>query len=91
MTDDKYNASEQDKLFGKQETDYDEKHQWEDMPEFINNKNDAYQKIIISFQDRDGVKKFEKLMEQRITDKTKSLWFPPKEKSNSILMWVDND
>lgn len=92
MVEDKYNAEHQDGLFGKEEVNYDEdQHDWQDMPEFVNEKNDAYQKVIVSFTCKEDVKKFEELMEQRITDKTKSLWFPPKVKNNTISMWVDNE
>ncbi len=92
MTDDKYNSEYQDTLFESDETDYDNaEHDWRNMPEFVNEKNDAFRKIIISFQDENGVKEFEKLLQQRITDKTKSLWFPPKEKHNTIDMWIDDN
>ena len=85
---DEWIVNTQDKLFD--ETDKEpEATDWQDMPEFQQEKNDAHRKIIISFQDEKGVKDFEKLLGQRITSKTKSLWFPPKEKSNSIMMWVD--
>ncbi len=92
MSKDKYNATSQDKLFDEGETDYDEdKYDWQNMPEFKNEKNDAFRKIIISFKDAAGVKSFQDLIQQRITDKTKSIWHPALEKSNSILMWVDNE
>lgn len=84
-------VKKQEKLFVEKEIDYDTKYEWNNMPEFINENNDAHRKIIVSFQDEKSVKKFADLLDQRITDKTKSLWFPPKEKSNKISMWVDNE
>ena len=32
---------------------------------------------------------FAKLVNQYITDKTKSLWIPEKRKNDSIMMWID--
>ena len=84
-------VKKQEKLFVEKEIDYDIKYEWNNMPEFINENNDAHRKIIVSFQDEKSVNKFADLLDQRITDKTKSLWFPPKEKSNKISMWVDNE
>ena len=89
---DKYNATSQDKLFDEGETDYDEdKYDWQNMPEFVNEKNDAFRKIIVSFADERAVTSFSDLVQQRITDKTKSIWHPAKEKSQSIEMWIDDE
>lgn len=63
---------------------------WRDMPEFVQEKNDAYRKIIVSFTSEEDVQAFGKLLDQHVTDKTKSLWFPPKEKKDSLSMWVDD-
>lgn len=48
------------------------------MPEFNQPDNGAFRQIIISFDDQDGVDKFEALIGQSLTKKTKSLWFPPR-------------
>ena len=77
-----------DKLFDESDREV-EATEWQDMPEFQQEDTSAYKKIIISFQDDKAVKDFEKLMGQRITDKTKSLWYPPKDKNDSLMMWVD--
>ena len=64
---------------------------WEDMPEFKQENTGAYRRIIISFMTKEAVEVFEKLVQQRITDKTKSIWYPPKEKNDTLMMWIDND
>lgn len=77
----------QDKLFEVEELE--DPLEWQSMPEFKNEKNDAYRKIIISFQNEQDIQDFAKLVNQHITDKTKSLWIPEKRKNDSIMMWID--
>lgn len=76
----------QNKLFESKEPE--NPNDWEDMPEFINEDNDAFRKIIVSFTSDEDVKQFAKLLDQTITSKTKSLWFPPKFRSNSLVQWT---
>jgi len=78
----------QDKLFD-QEIKEDQPDDWQDMPEFVNEANDAYRKIIISFENEADVQEFAKLVRQHITDKTKSLWVPAKIKDNNLWSWID--
>ncbi len=52
--------------------------EWRGMPEFNQPDNGAFRQIIVSFDDQAGVDKFAKLIGQNLTDKTKSLWFPPR-------------
>jgi hypothetical protein len=60
------------------------------MPEFNQPDNGATRQIIISFDDQEGVDKFAKLIKQNITKKTKSIWYPPREKNNVVdLFWFD--
>ena len=66
--------------------------EWRGMPEFNQPDNSAFRQIIISFDDQDGVDKFEKLLGANITSKTKSLWFPHRDKNNVVdLFWFDAD
>lgn len=52
--------------------------EWRGMPEFNQPANGAFRQIIMSFDDQEGVDKFQALIKQNITDKTKSVWFPPR-------------
>jgi hypothetical protein len=52
--------------------------EWRGMPEFNQPDNGAFRQIIISFDDQAGVDAFAKLIGQSLTDKTKSIWFPPR-------------
>jgi hypothetical protein len=53
---------------------------WEDMPEFIQEDLTSKRKIIVHFRNEEDVQKFAKLINQRITPKLPSLWFPKLEK-----------
>ena len=59
--------------------DYDK--EWDGMPEFKQDDKMPYRQIIISFDNEDDIENFSTLLNQSITDKTKSLWYPKKEKN----------
>ena len=68
------------------------KKHWQDMPEFIQEKNPPYKRIIISFRNENDYKEFAKLLEddQTLTDKTKSIWYPKLDRSaNHLLRWIE--
>lgn len=56
--------------------------EWKDMPEFEQNNEEGYQKVVIHFETKKDVKEFADLIEQKITDKTKSIWYPEKRKED---------
>lgn len=62
-------------LFDNQENEWQK--EWKDMPEFIQNlPNREYKKLIIRFKNEEDLNDFSKLINQKITFKTKSIWFP---------------
>jgi hypothetical protein len=64
--------------------------EWRGMPEFNQPDNGAFRQIIVSFDDQDGVDSFAKAIGQSLTNKTKSVWYPPRERNNvADLFWVD--
>ena len=50
--------------------------EWEGMPEFEQDDLGAFQTVKIHFARQEDVNQFAKLVEQKITDKTKSMWYP---------------
>lgn len=55
----------------------DWKKEWVGMPEFIQEKTEKpYTEIKIRFRNEEDLKKFSKIVEQTLTKKTKSIWFP---------------
>ena len=56
------------------------KDEWQDMPEFIQDDLKPMQQIIVSFETKEDVKAFSDLVGQKLTYKTKSIWFPMQQK-----------
>lgn len=52
------------------------KDEWQDMPEFIQEDASPHQQIIISFRTEEDVQDFSKLIDQPLTNRTKSAWYP---------------
>lgn len=50
--------------------------EWFDMPEFIQEEQAPYAYIIVKIDSQKNLEKFAKLMEQDISQKTKSIWYP---------------
>ena len=74
--------------------DQDDSHEteWRGMPEFNQPDNLAYKQVIISFEDDAGIEAFAKLINQNITKKTKSVWFPAREKNRvADLFWISEN
>jgi len=55
---------------------FKDKNEWEGMPEFIQEKQEPYSKIIIRFDNEKDLQEFAKMIGQKLTNKTKSLWHP---------------
>lgn len=62
--------------FGYQYEDIDYDQLWQGMPEFEQDNIEKYKEIKISFLTEDDYREFSKLINQNLTDKTKSIWFP---------------
>lgn len=54
--------------------------EWIEMPEFIQDNQLATKKIIVNFKNQEDIKKFSTLICQKITEKTKYIWFPEEKK-----------
>lgn len=69
-------GKEENSLFGDLDKFCEWSSEWQGMPEYDQKDAKPYQQIILSFEKREDVIEFSKLIDQKITDKTKSLWFP---------------
>ena len=64
--------------------------EWKNMPEFVQEKQDPYAKIIIRFETQKDLEEFAKLIGQKLTQKTKSIWHPELQRGiNSAKRYVD--
>ncbi len=50
--------------------------EWLDMPEFVQEKQEPFSKIIIRFANEDDLNEFSEIIGQKLTPKTKSIWHP---------------
>jgi hypothetical protein len=71
---------------------------WKGMPEFVQEEKSTYKTIYLHFRNKEDFDEFcsnyTKLMddEQRITFKTKSMWYPHLDRSaNTLKRWMEID
>jgi hypothetical protein len=50
--------------------------EWQDMPEFIQEKQQPYSTLIIRFACKEDLEDFSKIIGQKINRRTKSIWHP---------------
>jgi len=55
---------------------FEEPNEWEGMPEFKQEKQEPYSKIIIRFANEEDLQEFAEMIGQKLTNKTKSIWHP---------------
>jgi len=53
--------------------------EWEGMPEFEQEDKNGYQTLTVHIKTKEDVEKFAKIVDQKITDKTRFIWFPNEE------------
>lgn len=58
--------------------------EWVGMPEFVQEKQEPFAKIIFRFETQKDLDDFAKLIGQKLTPKTKSAWFPYKSHFRSV-------
>ena len=57
---------------------FDEHPEWVGMPEFVQEKKEPFKELIIRFDTEDDYLDFQKIINQKLTNKTKSIWHPLK-------------
>lgn len=60
--------------------DFKAEDEWKGMPEFYQENLEPESQIIVSFKNQKDREKFAKLIDQSITPKTKSIWYPAQER-----------
>jgi hypothetical protein len=66
------------------------KDHWQNMPEFVQKKQNPYAKIIFRFETEEDLQDFSELLGQKLTSNTKSAWHPEKERGAETrgLFWA---
>ena len=68
------------------------KKHWTGMPEFTQENNPPYKKIIVSFRNKEDYDEFSQLISQNLTDKTKSIWHPKLDReANMLTRWIEEE
>tara|TARA_Y100000034_G_C6708935_1_gene313042 strand:+ start:344 stop:583 length:240 start_codon:yes stop_codon:yes gene_type:complete len=68
----------------------DDELDWNGMPEFVQEKQEPYSKIIIRFKTEEDLQEFADLVGQKLTNKTKSMWHPQLVRGkNSLKRYID--
>ena len=50
--------------------------EWQDMPEFVQDKQSPFSQIIVRFRTQEDLEEFAEMIGQKLTPKTKSIWHP---------------
>jgi hypothetical protein len=51
--------------------------EWQDMPEFVQDAQEAFATLIVRFRNKEDLEEFGKLIGQKFTPLSKSTWHPP--------------
>jgi hypothetical protein len=63
---------------------------WKDMPEFVQEKQEPYAQMIVRFRNQEDLDEFARLIGQKLTRKTKSIWHPVLVRGvNAGKRWID--
>jgi hypothetical protein len=70
--------------------DVEWKKHWKGMPEFEQEENKTYKTIYVHFRNKEDYEEFAKLIDQNLSEKTKSIWHPALDReANSLLRWIE--
>lgn len=73
-----------------QEKEYEK--YWVGMPEFVQENDHCYKKLIVSFRTEEDYREFAKLTNLNLTPKSKTIWYPEFERTaNSLKRWISDD
>jgi hypothetical protein len=55
---------------------FDKYPEWVGMPEFVQEKKEPFKELIVRFETEDHYLEFQNLINQKLTNSTKSIWHP---------------
>lgn len=72
--------------------DQEWKKHWKGMPEFEQEDKKTYKTVYVHFRNKEDYEEFAKLIGQKLTMKTKSIWHPALDReANSLLRWIEDE
>ena len=63
-------------FFDTKESQEDHEKEWQGMPEFVHEDLTSYRQIVVHFKSKEARKEFAELIDQTVSSKTQSIWFP---------------
>lgn len=79
----------EDDIIGKKDGEPWREH-WVGMPEYVQEDNPPYMKIYMNFRNKEDYEAFAKLIDQNLTEKTKSIWYPKLDREeNALMRWIE--
>ncbi len=83
-------SDEEDEQGGVDVDNVEWKKHWTGMPEFVQNDKKTYKTIYVHFRNKEDYEDFAKLIEQNLSEKTKSIWHPKLERDQNMLKrWIE--
>jgi len=62
---------------------------WKGMPTFDQNDNPPFRQLYLNFRNEEDYNEFAKLVDQQLTEKSKSIWYPKLDiEENSLHRWI---
>lgn len=86
-----FNDAEISQLFIDDDHPVDHNEEWKGMPEYNNTDQTPYRTILVHFESEVFVKEFERVMKQSLTEKTKFIWFPEKQRLDMSSISYKNE
>lgn len=80
-----WSEREEAALFDKQN---DVNEHWASMPEFDQANQMAWRRLIVNFKNQEDLDEFSRLLNQTLTNKTRSIWYPAEMPQRSVNVYV---
>lgn len=90
LTEHMENLTEEDKKLLEVDEEIEWKKFWQGMPEYKQEDNPTYKTIYVHFRNKEDYEEFAKLIDQNLSEKTKSIWHPKLDRTeNALMRWIE--
>lgn len=68
------------------------KEHWGGMPDYEQEENKPYKTIYVHFRSEEDYQEFARMIGQKLTEKTKTIWHPKLDRTaNALLRWIEEE
>ena len=65
---------------------------WIGMPEYVQKTKETYKTLYVHFRNAEDYEAFAKVIDQALTEKTKSIWYPALTRdANALMRWIEEE